>query len=87
MKKDSKPKNNPNFSIFLQGEEPPVHEIPENIEKLRRRSFKAMKPQSSYHIEYQLPGDEETVNLDLIVYGQLAKLYQGDDFKVTEQSY
>lgn len=72
----------PNFCIFLQVEEPPANDIPENIDKLRRRSFKNMRAQSSYHIEYQLPGDENAVNLDLIVYGPLAKLYRGDDFKV-----
>lgn len=75
-----------NFCIFLQVEEPLVNEIPENIDKLRRRSFKALRAQSSYHIEYQLPGDENTVNMDLIVYGPLAKLYRGDDFKVTKAS-
>lgn len=75
-----------NLCVFLQAEEPPVNDIPENIDKLRRRSFKAMRAQSSYHIEYQLPGDENTANLDLIVYGPLAKLYRGDDFKVTVAS-
>lgn len=70
-------------------EEPLVNEIPENIDKIRRRSFKALKAQSSYHIEYTLPGDENTVSMDLIVYGPLAKLYRGDDFKVaaTEQQH
>lgn len=68
--------------MFL-GEEPVINEAPEKFDKIRKRSFKAMKPQSSYHIEYKLPGVKNTVNMDLIVYGPLAKLYRGDDFKVT----
>lgn len=44
---------------------------------------KALKAQSCFHIEYELPGETETVNVDLIVFGLVAKLYREDKFKVT----
>ena len=43
----------------------------------------AYKCQSSYHIEYRLPGDTKPVNMDLIVFGPAAKMYKEDEVKVT----
>nr|XP_040059619.1 uncharacterized protein cfap92 [Gasterosteus aculeatus aculeatus]XP_040059620.1 uncharacterized protein cfap92 [Gasterosteus aculeatus aculeatus]XP_040059621.1 uncharacterized protein cfap92 [Gasterosteus aculeatus aculeatus] len=47
------------------------------------KTEKTNKAQSWYHIEYKLlPGDTETVKVDLLVFGPLAKLYKEDEFKV-----
>ncbi|XP_056260000.1 uncharacterized protein FLJ43738 [Seriola aureovittata] len=44
---------------------------------------KAHKAQSCYHIEYKLfPGDTETIKVDLIVFGPVAKMYKEDEFKI-----
>lgn len=43
----------------------------------------AYKCQSSYHIEYRLPGDTKPAIIDLVVFGPAAKMYQGDELKVT----
>lgn len=72
--------------MFL-GEEADVPEAPEKAEKTKKVSstvlVKTLKAQSCYHIEYELPGDTETVNMDLIVFGPVAKMYKEDEFKVT----
>ncbi|XP_037346559.2 uncharacterized protein FLJ43738 isoform X2 [Pungitius pungitius] len=47
------------------------------------KTEKTNKAQSWYHIEYKLlPCDTETVKVDLLVFGPLAKLYNEDEFKV-----
>lgn len=72
--------------MFL-GEEVCVSEAPEKAGKTKQVSsttvVKALKAQSCFHIEYEFPGDTETVNVDLIVFGLVAKLYREDKFKVT----
>lgn len=45
--------------------------------------MKALKAQSCYHIQYELPGDTETVSVDLIMFGPVAKIFKEDEFKVT----
>lgn len=72
--------------MFL-GEEADVPEASEKAEKTKKVSstvlVKALKAQSCYHIEYELPGDAETVIVDLILFGPVAKMYKEDEFKVT----
>ncbi|KAM8915714.1 uncharacterized protein FLJ43738 isoform 2-T5 [Spinachia spinachia] len=49
------------------------------------KTEKTIKAQSWYHVEYKLlPGDTETVKVDLLVFGPLAKLYKEDEFKVVK---
>ncbi|KAG7229691.1 hypothetical protein INR49_012738, partial [Caranx melampygus] len=44
---------------------------------------KTYKSQSCYHIEYKLlPGDEETVKADLIMFGPVAKMCKEDELKI-----
>ncbi|KAL3059284.1 hypothetical protein OYC64_011245 [Pagothenia borchgrevinki] len=46
-------------------------------------SMKGFKAQSCYHVEYKLlPGETETVKVDLVVFGQVAKMYKEDEFKI-----
>ncbi|XP_051270848.1 uncharacterized protein cfap92 [Dicentrarchus labrax] len=68
------------------GEEIDVPEAPGKAKNTNKDSstvlVKAHKAQSSYHIEYKLPGDTETVKLDLVVFGPVAKMYKEDEFKI-----
>ncbi|KAF3855711.1 hypothetical protein F7725_016434 [Dissostichus mawsoni] len=65
-------------------------DVPEALEKTKKKtkdsstvSVKGFKAQSCYHIEYKLlPGDTETVKVDLVVFGQVAKMYKEDEFKI-----
>ncbi|KAI4794997.1 hypothetical protein KUCAC02_031706 [Chaenocephalus aceratus] len=65
-------------------------DVPEALEKTKKKtkdsstvSVKGVKAQSCYHVEYKLlPGDTETVKVDLVVFGQVAKMYKEDEFKV-----
>ncbi|KAI9546648.1 hypothetical protein NQZ68_024546 [Dissostichus eleginoides] len=65
-------------------------DVPEALEKTKKKtkdsstvSVKGFKAQSCYHVEYKLlPGDTETVKVDLVVFGQVAKMYKEDEFKI-----
>uniref|UniRef100_A0A3B4U580 Si:dkey-57n24.6 n=1 Tax=Seriola dumerili TaxID=41447 RepID=A0A3B4U580_SERDU len=64
-----------------------VPAAPEKAKKTNKDSttvlVKAHKAQSCYHIEYKLfPGDTETIKVDLIVFGPVAKMYKEDEFKI-----
>nr|XP_046236258.1 uncharacterized protein cfap92 isoform X2 [Scatophagus argus]XP_046236267.1 uncharacterized protein cfap92 isoform X2 [Scatophagus argus]XP_046236274.1 uncharacterized protein cfap92 isoform X2 [Scatophagus argus] len=69
-----------------RGEEVDVPEAPEKAKKTVKDSstglMKALKPQNCYHIKYKLPGDTETVKVDLITFGPVAKMYKEDEFKI-----
>lgn len=73
---------------LLIGEEIDVPTAPDKARKTNKDSatvlVKAHKAQSCYHIEYKLlPGDSETIKVDLLVFGPVAKMYTEDEFKVT----
>ncbi|KAK5873097.1 hypothetical protein PBY51_013741 [Eleginops maclovinus] len=65
-------------------------DVPETPEKTKKKtkdsstvSVKGFKAQSSHHVEYKLlPSDTETVKVDLVVFGQVAKMYKDDEFKI-----
>ncbi|XP_059185278.1 uncharacterized protein cfap92 [Centropristis striata] len=68
-----------------KGEEVDVPEAHGKAKKTNSSTVlvKAHKAQSCYHIEYKLlPGDTETVKVDLVVFGPVAKMYKEDEFKV-----
>ncbi|XP_031731227.1 uncharacterized protein cfap92 [Anarrhichthys ocellatus] len=65
-------------------------DAPENPGKARKKDIdmstvlmKVYRAQSCYHIEYKLlPGDTQTVKVDLVVFGPVAKIYKEDEFKM-----
>ncbi|XP_050930565.1 uncharacterized protein cfap92 [Lates calcarifer] len=70
-----------------RGEEVDVPTAPDKARKTNKDSatvlVKAHKAQSCYHIEYKLlPGDSETIKVDLLVFGPVAKMYTEDEFKI-----
>lgn len=76
--------------MFFLGEEVDVLEGSEKAKKTNKDSavfVKVYKAQSCYHIEYKLPGDTEAVKIDLVVFGPVAKMYEGNEFKVNVTSY
>ncbi|KAK9528490.1 hypothetical protein VZT92_012644 [Zoarces viviparus] len=65
-------------------------DAPENPGKARQKDIdlstgliKSYRSQSCYHIEYKLlPDDTQTVKVDLVVFGPVAKIYKEDEFKM-----
>lgn len=66
------------------GDEADGSEAPEKTEKASSIFVKALKVESCYHLEFELPGYAETVNVDLIMFGLVAKIFKDDEFKVTK---
>ncbi|AWP03485.1 DUF4550 domain containing protein [Scophthalmus maximus] len=64
---------------------PAAPERPKKKKDLSTGLVKAHKAQSCYHVEYKLlPGDTETVKVDLLVFGPVAKMYTDDEFKIVK---
>lgn len=42
-----------------------------------------VKAERCYHVEVKLPGDAETVSVDLVVFGPVAKILKDDKFEVS----
>lgn len=42
-----------------------------------------VKAERCYHVELKLPGDAETVSVDLLVFGLVAKILKDDKFEVS----
>ncbi|XP_037639450.1 uncharacterized protein cfap92 [Sebastes umbrosus] len=64
-----------------------IFKAPKKAEKTKKGSsavlVKAHKAQSCYHVEYKLlPDDTETVKVDLVVFGPVAKMYKEGEFKI-----
>ncbi|XP_058487178.1 uncharacterized protein FLJ43738, partial [Solea solea] len=64
-----------------------VPAAPEKAKKTNTDSsivwVKAHKTQRCYHVEYKLlPGDTETIKVDLLVFGPVAKMCKDDEFKI-----
>ncbi|XP_029990132.1 uncharacterized protein cfap92 [Sphaeramia orbicularis] len=77
---------------FPGGQDANVRKAPEKAKKITKDSstavVRAHKQQGCYHVEYKLlPGDTETVKLDLLLFGPVAKLYKEDEFKILRTWY
>lgn len=70
------------WTVYIALAFPPEEDkICKVLEKGKRTVFsKANVDQGCYHIEYKLlPGDTETVKVDLVLFGPVAKLYKADE--------